>query len=43
MAQKRTKVQQERVLKALESSLGVVTTALRNSDVTRTTYYRWLA
>jgi hypothetical protein len=45
MAQKRTKVQQERVLKALESSLGVrqhVTTALRNSDVTRTTYYRWL-
>jgi len=42
MAQKRTKLQQERVLKALESSLGVVTTALKNSDVTRTTYYRWL-
>ena len=42
MAQKRTKIKQTEVLKALESTLGIVTTALKNSDVTRTTYYRWL-
>ena len=42
MLQKRTKIQQEKVLKALEGSLGVVTTALKNSDITRQTYYRWL-
>jgi hypothetical protein len=42
MLQKRTKIQQDKVLKALEGSLGVVTTALKNSDITRQTYYRWL-
>ena len=29
-------------LKALESSLGVVTTALKATDLSRTNFYKWL-
>lgn len=32
----------ETLLKALEKSLGVVTTACQKTDVSRATYYRWL-
>ena len=42
MEQNRTKVNKERILKALESSLGVVTTALKATELSRTNYYRWL-
>ena len=30
------------MLKALEGSLGVVTTALKTTDLSRTNYYKWL-
>ncbi len=30
------------MLKALEKSLGIVTVACKNSDVPRSTYYKWL-
>ena len=30
------------MLKALEKSLGVVTTALKATDLSRTNYYKWL-
>tara|TARA_R100000655_G_scaffold50955_1_gene88557 strand:+ start:1470 stop:1808 length:339 start_codon:yes stop_codon:yes gene_type:complete len=42
MEQNRTKINKERMLKALESSLGVVTTALKSCDLSRTNYYKWL-
>ena len=42
MEQNRTKINKERLLKALESSLGVVTTALKSCDLSRTNYYKWL-
>ena len=42
MEQNRTKINKERLLKALESSLGVVTTALKNTDLSRTNFYKWL-
>jgi len=42
MEQNRTKINKERLLKALESSLGVVTTALKACDLSRTNYYKWL-
>ena len=42
MEQNRTKINKERLLKALESSLGVVTTALKATDLSRTNYYKWL-
>ena len=42
MEQNRTKIAKERMLKALESSLGIVTTALKIADLSRTNYYRWL-
>ncbi len=32
----------ETLLKALEKNLGVVTTACKQVDVSRATYYRWL-
>jgi len=32
----------EALLKALEKNLGVVTTACKQTDVSRATYYRWL-
>ena len=42
MEQNRTKIAKERMLKALESSLGIVTTALKIADLSRTNYYKWL-
>ena len=42
MEQNRTKINKDRLLKALESSLGVVTTALKSTDLSRTNYYKWL-
>jgi len=42
MEQNRTHIAKERMLKALESSLGVVTTALKSCDLSRTNYYKWL-
>jgi len=35
-------IKKESVLKALESSLGVVTVACKSADVPRSTYYKWL-
>ena len=42
MEQNRTKINKERLLKALEKSLGVVTTALKSCDLSRTNFYKWL-
>ena len=42
MEQNRTQIAKERMLKALESSLGVVTTALKAINLSRTNYYKWL-
>ena len=42
MEQNRTKINKERILKALESSLGVITTALKATDLSRTNFYKWL-
>jgi hypothetical protein len=42
MEQNRTKINKERLLKALESSLGVVTTALKATDLSRTNFYKWM-
>ena len=42
MEQNRTQINKARLLKALESSLGVVTTALKACDLSRTNYYKWL-
>ena len=42
MEQNRTKINKERILKALESSLGVITTALKACDLSRTNFYKWL-
>jgi len=42
MEQNRTKINKERLLKALESSLGVITTALKVCDLSRTNFYKWL-
>ena len=42
MEQNRTKINKERLLKALESSLGVVTTALKAAGLSRTNFYKWL-
>jgi len=42
MEQNRTKINKERLLKALESSLGVITTALKACDLSRTNFYKWL-
>lgn len=42
MEQNRTHIAKERMLKALEASLGVVTTALKSCDLSRTNYYKWL-
>tara|TARA_R100001163_G_scaffold4987_1_gene6182 strand:- start:29 stop:382 length:354 start_codon:yes stop_codon:yes gene_type:complete len=35
-------IKKESMLKALESSLGVVTVACKSADVPRSTYYKWL-
>jgi hypothetical protein len=42
MEQNRTQIAKDRMIKALESSLGVVTTALKTTNLSRTNYYRWL-
>ena len=42
MEQNRTKINKERLLKALESSLGVITTALKATDLSRTNFYKWV-
>jgi hypothetical protein len=42
MEQNRTQINKERILKALESSLGVITTALKVTDLSRTNFYKWL-
>ena len=42
MEQNRTQEAKKRMLKALSSSLGIVTTALKSADVGRTTFYSWL-
>ena len=34
-------IKKESLLKALEKSLGVVTTACKNADVHRSTFYEW--
>jgi len=40
--QNRTQINKERILKALESSLGVITTALKATNLSRTNFYKWL-
>ena len=42
MEQNRTQIAKDRMLKALEGSLGVVTTALKATNLSRTNYYKWL-
>ena len=42
MEQNRTQIAKDRMLKALESSLGIVTTALKTTGLSRTNYYKWL-
>ena len=35
-------IKKESILKALEQSLGVVTVACKQTDIPRSTYYKWL-
>lgn len=35
-------IKKEAILKALENSLGVVTTACKQTDIPRSTFYKWL-
>lgn len=42
MEQNRTQIAKKRMLEALEKSLGVVTTALKSTELSRTNYYKWL-
>ena len=42
MEQNRTQINKKRMLQALERSLGVVTTALKATELSRTNYYKWL-
>jgi len=42
MEQNRTQINKDRMLLALESSLGVVTTALKKAELSRTNFYKWL-
>ena len=35
-------IKKEAILKALENSLGVVTVACKQTDIPRSTYYKWL-
>ena len=42
MEQNRTQLNKDRMLKALESSLGVIKTALKATDLSRTNFYKWL-
>lgn len=38
----KTKKQKKDILNALESSLGIVTTACKNIGISRETFYRWM-
>jgi hypothetical protein len=40
--QKRTTDSKKRVLKALETSLGIVSAACKESEVSRTQFYKWI-
>ena len=42
MEQNRKQINKKRMLQALEKSLGVVTTALKSTELSRTNYYKWL-
>ena len=42
MEQNRTQISKKRMLQALENTLGVVTTALKSTGLSRTNYYKWL-
>lgn len=42
MAEQQVQPKKAKMLKALEKSLGVVTTACKMANVGRTTYYEWL-
>ena len=42
MEQNRTQIAKKRILEALEKSLGVVTTALKSCDLSRTNFYKWI-
>jgi hypothetical protein len=42
MEQNRTQIAKKRMLEALEKSLGIVTTALKATELSRTNYYKWL-
>jgi len=42
MEQNRTQINKDRILKALESSLGVITTALKSCNLSRTNFYKWV-
>ena len=42
MEQNRTQIAKKQMIKALESSLGVVTTALKSTNLSRTNYYKCL-
>ena len=42
MEQNRTQINKKRMLQALEKPLGVVTTALKTTELSRTNYYKWL-
>ena len=42
MEQNRTRINKERLLKALENSLGVITTALKQTELSRTNFYKWM-
>ena len=42
MEQNRTQIAKKQMLKALEASLGIVTTALKATDLSRTNYYKWI-
>ena len=42
MEQNRTQIAKKQMLKALEASLGIVTTALKATDLSSTNYYKWI-
>jgi len=39
---KSTEIKKEAILKSLEASLGVVTTACKKTETPRSTFYKWL-
>ena len=40
--QERTKIKKDAMIEALHASLGIVTTACKNAEIARVTYYEWL-